>query len=140
MLGTVANDPKFAQAEAIFAGRADSGLDPEIITGLQRLDLSVTERPVWHDNPRFSHHFLESSMSVEQSSQDTNKGVQQQLATASTIEEAASILQKCFSVQLAAMLQVRIKPYSIPTLQGWYWASKLHSYVKDIPITRPSRG
>ena len=95
-------------SEAILAGRADSGQDPEIITGLQKLDLSAVERPSWHANPRFSHHVLESSVSEEQSSKAATMGVQQQLSAATTKDEAAEILQRCISDQLASMLQVWI--------------------------------
>lgn len=95
-------------AEAIVAGRPDSNQDPEIITGLQRLDLSAVEHPSWHANPRFSHHVVESGGSERQASRATIESVKQQLSAATSIEDASKILQRCFSAQLASMLQVYI--------------------------------
>ena len=93
-------------AEAILVGRTDSELDPEIITGLQKLDVSATERPVWHANPRFSHHVVVSGIIEEHIPLGKAKSIQQELSVVTTREQASEILQRCFSAQLALMLQV----------------------------------
>ena len=95
-------------SEAILAGAVSSGQDPEIITGLQRLDLSAVERPRWHANPKFSHHIKESSMTEEWRSEGATRGVQQKLSAVTNNEEVSKILQRCISDQLASVLQVRI--------------------------------
>lgn len=43
-------------AEAVIAGRKDSGLDPEISVSLQHVRSNDKNKPVWFDNPRFSHY------------------------------------------------------------------------------------
>lgn len=94
-------------AEAVVAGRTTSGQNPEIITGLQRFNISTNKQPLaWHSNPKFSHHTLESAASDEVKSGGGSKPVKQQLSVATTPEEASEILRRCFSAQLELMLQL----------------------------------
>ena len=93
-------------AEGILAGRVGSGLQSNIITGLQQLDLSSTSLPLWHDIPRFSHHVNENHVFVEEA-EGAAKSVRQQLASANSAEEAIEALEVSFTAQLVSMLKVR---------------------------------
>lgn len=95
-------------SEAIVAGRANSGHEFEIISGLEKLNLSATERPTWHDNPRFSHQVDEAAISKEHESGATTKSIKQQLSTATTAEGVIDILQNGFSTHLASVLKAWI--------------------------------
>lgn len=45
-------------AEAVIASPVNSGRDPEISTGVAHVQVDGESRPIWIDNPRFSHHVL----------------------------------------------------------------------------------
>lgn len=45
-------------AEAVIASPTTSGRDPEISTGVAHVQMDGESRPIWIDNPRFSHHVL----------------------------------------------------------------------------------
>src|SRR4051812_40981260 len=48
-------------AEAVLASRPNGLLDPEIITGLGKVDLSSAHHSYkWHDEPKFSHLTFDS--------------------------------------------------------------------------------
>ncbi|KAA8894529.1 hybrid PKS-NRPS [Sphaerosporella brunnea] len=106
-------EPEFHQmfAEAIFAGRPESGHQPEIITGMQSEGRSIdddNESP-WTSNPRFSHFFREATDLEQQGQGGTATGhiaVREQLAAAATEEQAVDILQGAFSARLAVILQL----------------------------------
>lgn len=51
-------------AEAVIAGGKDSILDPEISTGVARVGVWETRKPIWFSNPRFSHHVLQADPSA----------------------------------------------------------------------------
>lgn len=90
--------------EAIFAGRAHSGQESELITGLQRFSLTDSNPLHWHFNPRFSHH----TIALEQnSSSDTaaSADVGDLLKNKSTEADISQILQQTFAAQLEIMLR-----------------------------------
>lgn len=99
-------------AEAIVAGRGSNS--PEIITGLQRYDSSSDSRPVWYNNPRFSHLVADggSSQTNPNAAGVAESSIKQKIAAASGTDEALQILEECFSTYLASLLKVR--EYHIP--------------------------
>lgn len=49
-------------AEAVVAGQKDSTVDEsELTTGLRRIKESDDRKPIWFDNPKFSHHMIAAS-------------------------------------------------------------------------------
>lgn len=82
-------------AEAVIAGRKDSGVDAEISTGLRHINVSEENKPIWFDNPRFSHHVLTASAGDADQSSSGNAAVplKVQLQEARTQEEVFQIVK-----------------------------------------------
>ncbi|CAG8958435.1 hypothetical protein HYFRA_00011112 [Hymenoscyphus fraxineus] len=93
-------------AEGIIAGRKDSGLDPEVSTGVSHIKMTDERKPLWFDNPRFSHHLLHSSANdVGKSTGVTAAPLKTQLQEALTKEEVFRILKDAFLVKLQNLLK-----------------------------------
>jgi amino acid adenylation domain-containing protein len=104
------SEPEFHHifAEAIVAGRPESGQSPELITGLEPTDLSKEDmRSPWHRNPRFAHYVYENGDIVETKQQTQSmQSVQGQLRAANNNDEALLSLEGSFSKKLELILQV----------------------------------
>lgn len=78
--------------EGILAGRPESGLNPEVISGV-RIGQSGDKRPVvWHTNPMFSHCMVKRDESRKDETSDALLPVKTSLLTAKSREEALSII------------------------------------------------
>ncbi|RDW76198.1 hypothetical protein BP5796_07019 [Coleophoma crateriformis] len=96
-------------AEAIVAGRPESGEIPEIITSLSDTSIGVSEdiKPPWYKDPRFSHYILEESDSVRDAeTRVVLHSVERQLLDATDDTDAAAILERCFATKLELILQL----------------------------------
>ncbi|CAJ2500622.1 Uu.00g034750.m01.CDS01 [Anthostomella pinea] len=132
-------------AEAIVAGQGNDSV--EISTGLQEADPSASVKPIWFNNPRFSH--LISHGSVMQS---TSKGtgpeasLKQKLASASGHSDACQQLEQAFTVYLGALLKLPVETITAEDpiidlgidslvaveIRGWLAAEAGH----DIPVLK----
>lgn len=88
-------DFQLAFAEAILAGRPDSGANPELITGLRVVDADEELKTPWFSNPKFQHCIMR-----QQGREDGNKGnmdpavlIRNQLVVAASREEVYEILR-----------------------------------------------
>lgn len=92
-------------AEAVFAGRPDSGCDPEIFTGLRRISLNEPYQPIWYGNPVFTkcitYHEVDNTRETNISS---GPSITVRLQTAPNETQISNILQDCFCSQLRTFL------------------------------------
>lgn len=51
-------------AEAVISGRPDSGLSPEILTGLRVTNANDDDKTIWFENPKFQHLIQEETTDV----------------------------------------------------------------------------
>lgn len=94
-------------AEAVVAGRPDSGIDPELSTGLRRIDPEDPYQPIWYNNPIFSKCILQKVTSTaHETSTSTGPSIKVRLQTAKNHTQIASIIQDCFVIQLRILLGV----------------------------------
>lgn len=96
-------------AEAVLAGRPDSGRQSEIIVGLQPLiDSTDTKaRPPWESNPRFSHLIIKEAAAKEQrQTGSTATNIKQRIDEADSGESLIQIVQEAFSFKLESMMQL----------------------------------
>lgn len=82
-------------AEAILAGRPQSGLNPEIVTGLHMLDAENESQLPWRNDPRFQHCLIRSGSDVQVK---TGRGIanvptKTRLLEAATEEEVLDIIE-----------------------------------------------
>lgn len=91
-------------SQCIVVGQPDSGHAPEIITGLNRHSLQAdAQKPFWHENVRFCHHFLEER---RQETRSTSKAsLSQRLEESEGPEQVLSIVESEFCTKLERMLQ-----------------------------------
>ena len=82
-----------AIAEAIVAGRPDSGRSSQIITGLQAVKASEKEKRIWHDNPKFANLVLQEA-TAEQNILKTKStiSIKAQLAEAGDQDQIKEVL------------------------------------------------
>ncbi|OKL59687.1 hypothetical protein UA08_05018 [Talaromyces atroroseus] len=94
-------------AEAIHAGSPGSNAAPVITTGCRTVDYDEEPRVTWFNNPRFSHKIVisESSSGSRDGSKKSALPVREQLASATTKEEALEIMKDCFAAKLAMISQ-----------------------------------
>ena len=92
--------------EAIVAGYPGSDVDAELITGLQRYSLTDKQPLNWHSNPRFAHHTVADRYSFEADAESTTISVRSQLRQATSTEDAATKLRRCFAAHLEVMLKL----------------------------------
>ena len=84
-------------AEAVLAGRPESGQDPEISTGLRRVNASEPYKTIWFNNPKFSHFVLQQ-VAVEANGNNAKVGVpiKTQLLVATDKEQVYEILKSLY--------------------------------------------
>jgi acyl carrier protein len=93
-------------AEAILAGRVDSGSSPQISTGLQRWDPTTDVPLPWHRDPRFSHHIVDSHDTPQMHIPGSSQTLKQVLDDSSTETEIIDSLQRAFATHLESMLHL----------------------------------
>lgn len=94
--------------EAIIAGKYGSVDECGITTGLTSFDPDGETRPVWRNNPRFSHLTRTGRDASGQSkaAPEGEASLRGELAGVSSVDEAAEVISKYFSAYLAATLKV----------------------------------
>ncbi|RJE23816.1 polyketide synthase [Aspergillus sclerotialis] len=95
-------------AEAVVAGRPDSGKPVQLTTGLHRASLSDDgNQPFWSRNARFSHFVKDTDTTTADSSFDAQVvPVKQLLRSALSKESHEQILEESFLSKLSRILQV----------------------------------
>lgn len=100
-------------AEAILAGRPDSGSDPELITGVRLLHVDEEETASWMDIPRLQHCIARGSGTNTQDVKRAQGGaavaVKTRLLEARTAEDALKVITDGFLQKLQVMLQIQIQ-------------------------------
>jgi len=82
-------------AEAVLAGRPGAGREAEISTGLRHIRSSDDRKPIWYDNPKFSHQV--SMASAAESGNGVGGAaaipIKTQLQEATSQEEVSNIVK-----------------------------------------------
>ena len=92
-------------AEAVLAGRPDSGVDPEISTGLRRIDPDDPYQPIWYNNPIFSKCIQQrKSANSHEANNSSGPSIQVRLQAATNQSQILTVLQDCFTAQLQTLL------------------------------------
>ncbi|KAM0323352.1 hypothetical protein ACHAQA_008945 [Verticillium albo-atrum] len=101
-------------AEAMIAGRPDSGRNPEIVTGLRIINAHEEEPTPWMNNPRFQHCITWEGNAGLKKSAGANATVpmKTKLQEAVTPEEVLSIVRVGFTGKLQAVLQLPLEDYA----------------------------
>ncbi|KAL4757023.1 uncharacterized protein BDW70DRAFT_171762 [Aspergillus foveolatus] len=136
-------------AEAVLASPADSGRNPEIVTGIRVIDPVVDDRVSWRANPKFSHFWRTDSGFAEGGSGEgkrTAAPVKVQLLDATSKVQARRIIQECFSARLVVLLQLHAEDMddhtalvelgvdSLVAVEARSWFTK--QLGVDIPVLR----
>lgn len=81
-------------AEAMLASHPNSGLDPDISTGLRYISASEPHKPSWFDNPKFAHQILPQVITVVgKYDGKTRAPIKSQLLAATSHEQLYDILK-----------------------------------------------
>lgn len=81
-------------AEAMFASHPDSGLDPEISTGLRYFSAGEPHKPFWFDNPKFAHQILPQVVTaVGKYDGKSRSPIKSQLLAATSREQLYDVLK-----------------------------------------------
>lgn len=93
-------------AEAIIHGRPDSGLNPEIITGLAPISVEKAKDAFWALNPKFGLIIEEQGTTAGQGSggKGNSVPVRQLLEAAKTMQDVSKILLSVFKAKLQALM------------------------------------
>lgn len=92
-------------AEAVIAGRPHSGLDPELSTGLRRIDPKDPYQPIWFNNPIFSKCILRKETTSEnETSNASGPSIKARLQDAKNEAQITEIIQGGFVAQLQNLL------------------------------------
>ncbi|KAL2048919.1 hypothetical protein ABVK25_010772 [Lepraria finkii] len=92
-------------AEAVLAGRPDSGVDPEISTGLRRIDPDDPYQPIWYNNPIFSKCIQQrKSANSHEANNSSGPSIKVRLQAATNQSQILTVLQDCFTAQLQTLL------------------------------------
>lgn len=101
------SEPVFHQifAEAVLAGRSGSGCEPEISTGLRRIDPGEPSQPIWYSNPVFAKCIIQKGTAdTREPISTTGPPVKVRLQAATSEAQVLSILEDCFTSQLRSLL------------------------------------
>lgn len=140
-------------AEAILAGKPDSGRQPEIIIGLQDFEDRPDNhtRPPWQHNARFSHFVTRPSLREKKASADLGTvSIKQALAEVDSNEVAMQLVQQAFSRKLEVMMQLQPNSVNINVplidlgcdsllaieIRGWF----LKELGMDVPVLKVLSG
>ena len=92
-------------AESVLASRPDSGLDPEISTGLRCVEPDDPYMPIWYNNPIFSKCILQKQATATRESPNAlGPPINVRLQAAKNQSEVAMIVQDCFTLHLQTLL------------------------------------
>jgi hypothetical protein len=84
-------------AEAVLAGRPNSGLNPELITGLRTHTFEESGKSFWGGDVRFSHFIQElGGVAVGKDSKSASVSVKTRLSSAKNIDDMLKILKGKF--------------------------------------------
>jgi len=98
-------------AEAILAGRPDSGRSPEIITGLRVVNVDEEDPVPWMDNPRFQHCISHgvADAGAKRTQGGAMVAVRARLFEITTPEEGQGVIADAFLQKLQVMLQIQLE-------------------------------
>ena len=92
-------------AEAVLAGRPGSGCEPEISTGLRRIDPGEVTQPIWYKNPVFAKCIIQKGTTDARELKDSvGPSVRGRLQAATNEAQILNILEDCFTLQLRSLL------------------------------------
>ena len=92
-------------AEAVLAGRPGSGCEPEISTGLRRIDPGEATQPIWYNNPVFAKCIIQKGTTDAREVKDSiGPSVRVRLQAATNEAQILSILEHYFTSQLRILL------------------------------------
>ncbi|KAH0594700.1 Polyketide synthase [Metarhizium humberi] len=114
----VMSEPDLHQlfAEAVISGRAGSGHDPEIISGLRIMTPAESKDALWGGNVRFGHMIQETGTAKPPSATKTAAiPIRAQLEAAKDAEQISAMLGAAFKAKLKAALQVGEETLSVTT-------------------------
>ena len=100
------SEPVFRQifAEAVLTGRPGSGCEPEISTGLRRIDSGEASQPIWYSNPVFAKCIIQKATTDAREVKDSiGPSVKVQLQAATNEAQVLSILEDNFTSQLSLL-------------------------------------
>ena len=81
-------------AEAILAGRPESGLTPEITTGLRLIKSDESHLPIWYDNPVFQKQILKSrDVELEDNTVKSTVPIKLQLMEVTNVSQLHEIIK-----------------------------------------------
>ncbi|KAJ5624593.1 hypothetical protein N7510_000902 [Penicillium lagena] len=93
-------------AEAIMAGRPNSGRASELITGLRVLPSDETSDVFWANNIKFSHYIRDAAETGdEKQGKAARVAVKSQLQSAKTVEDVTTIVKAAFISKLTFALE-----------------------------------
>ena len=101
------SEPVFHQifAEAVLAGRPGSGCEPEISTGLRRIDSGEASQPIWYSNPVFAKCIVQKGTTDAREVKNcVGPPVKVRLQVAQNKAQVLSILEDSFTSQLRSLL------------------------------------
>ncbi|MCJ1477282.1 hypothetical protein MMC13_005953 [Lambiella insularis] len=94
-------------AEGVLASHPRSGYEPEISTGLRHISPDEAYKPLWFDNPKFSHQILHQvAADVGRDTTKTSAPIKTQLLTATRRDHIYDILKEAFVSKLHSSLQL----------------------------------
>ncbi|KAI9925937.1 hypothetical protein MW887_005743 [Aspergillus wentii] len=91
-------------AEAIVSGRPDSGLNPEVISGLAPITTEQTRDVFWATNARFSLLIRKASSAAVVGDKTSNVPVRKLLEVATTTQDVRKILLGAFKAKLRSSM------------------------------------
>lgn len=108
-------------AEAVIASPVNSGRDPEISTGVAHVQMDGGSRPIWIDNPRFSHHVLPAAgdySTMSDKPAGNAASIETQVSEAKSKEDLFNIVKgkliNCFAIfSLASLWLIFLLPQCI---------------------------
>ena len=101
------SEPVFHQifAEAVLAGRPGSGCEPEISTGLRRIDSGEAIQPIWYSNPVFARCIIQKGTTDAREVKDyIGPPVKARLQKATNEAQVLNILEDFFTSHLRSLL------------------------------------
>lgn len=95
-------------AEGVLASSPSSGRDPDVSTGLRHVNPNDPFKPMWYNNPRFSHFVSQQVITSVSSSAKAGASIKALLQGAKSHEQVYEILKDSFTSKLQTMLQMNI--------------------------------
>lgn len=81
-------------AEAVLAGRPESGLELEISTGLRSVTANAAYLPIWYNNPKFANFVVqEAAPELQENNGRAGVSIKSRLLAATSLDEVFEILK-----------------------------------------------